>query len=84
MNNTSQTPENHPGESTDPAPPKQRGFYDKVEALMARLPAVYVLLGIALLIFSAQPELYIGKAAPGLAVAGGLCFVASAIAQRRT
>ena len=83
MSNASQTPENRPAESTHPAPPRQGGFYEKVEALMARLPAVYVLLGAGLLVASVQDQHNIGPAAPGLAVAGGLCFVASAIAHRR-
>ena len=83
MTNASQTPENQPTKSTDPAPPGQ-AFWETVDTILARLPAAYVVLGFVLLVMSAQPELYIGKAGPGLAVAGGLCFVASAIGHRRS
>ncbi len=47
---------------------------------MAYLPVIYALGGGALLVGSAEHS---GAAAPGLAVAGGLCFVASAIVHRR-
>ncbi len=80
MSSTSQTPFSQSPEPMHSAPPERPGFF---EAIFARLPVIYLLLGLLLLVLSCQDPVRIGSAGNGLATAGGLCFIASAIAYQR-